>query len=53
MNLLVTREIELLGSFRFFQEYGAAVDLLESGKLDPEPLLSAQIALTEQRVPLL
>ncbi len=47
MNLLVTREIELLGSFRFFQEYGAAVAMLESGKLNPEPLLSAQIALTE------
>lgn len=47
MNLLVTREIELLGSFRFFQEYGAAVDMLESGKLNPEPLLSAQIVLAE------
>jgi len=47
MNLLVTREIELLGSFRFFHEYGAAVAMLESGKLNPEPLLSAQMALTE------
>ena len=47
MNLLVTREIELLGSFRFFQEYGAAVRMLESGQIDPEPLLSAQISLAE------
>jgi L-idonate 5-dehydrogenase len=47
MNLLVTREIELLGSFRFFQEYGTAVSMLETGQLDPEPLLSAQISLAE------
>ena len=47
MNLLVTREIELLGSFRFFQEYGAAVGMLERGQIDPEPLLSAQIPLED------
>jgi L-idonate 5-dehydrogenase len=47
MNLLVTREIDLLGSFRFFQEYATAVAMLESGQIDPEPLLSAQVSLAE------
>ncbi len=47
MNLLVTREIDLLGSFRFFEEYGTAVAMIDSGQIDPAPLMTAQISLSD------
>ncbi len=47
MNLLMTREIDLLGSFRFFEEYGTAVGMIDRGEIDPAPLLTAEISLAE------
>jgi L-idonate 5-dehydrogenase len=44
---LVTREVELVGSFRFYEEYALAVRLLESGVIDPTPLLSGAMPLSE------
>ncbi len=40
---VVTREIELVGSFRFHEEFAQAVDLLQKRRLDPTPLLTAQV----------
>ena len=41
----MAREIDLLGSFRFYEEYALAVALLESGRIDVTPLLSASMPL--------
>jgi L-idonate 5-dehydrogenase len=47
-NGLVTREIELRGSFRFTpEEFRRAVELLAEGGVDPEPLLTAVVPLAE------
>ncbi|WP_263416475.1 L-idonate 5-dehydrogenase [Terriglobus albidus] len=42
---LVTREIELVGSFRFYEEYRMAVALLESRSIDLSPILTAEVPL--------
>ena len=44
---LISREIELAGSFRFYTEFATAVQLLRTGRIDPSPLLTAQLPLTE------
>ena len=46
INLLMAREIDLVGSFRFHQEFRLAVDALVSGRIDPTPILSATLPLT-------
>jgi len=45
LPILVTREIELVGSFRFYEEYRMAVALLESRGIDLSPILTAEIPL--------
>ena len=42
---IMSREIDLVGSFRFYEEYALAVQLLESGRIDVAPLLSAAMPL--------
>ncbi|ADU69142.1 L-idonate 5-dehydrogenase [Pantoea sp. At-9b] len=44
---LLVKEVQLRGSFRFTGEFTTAVRWLESGKINPLPLLSAEIAMTE------
>ena len=46
-NMLVGREVEIRGSFRFHDEFGLAVDLLNARRLDVRPLLSATYPLAE------
>lgn len=41
LGLLLVKEIELAGSFRFINEFAIAVRWLESGRINPLPLLSA------------
>jgi len=43
INALITREIRLLGSFRFHAEFAQAVALLGSGQIDVRPLITAEI----------
>ena len=43
----VAKEIELLGTFRFHEEFAWAVELLASGKIDVRPLLSATFSLDQ------
>ena len=43
VNLLVTKEIDYAGAFRFGPEFAAAVVLLTSGRIDMTPVLSADM----------
>ena len=47
LNLLMAREIDLVGSFRFHTEFKLAVDALVSGRIDPTPILSASFPLAK------
>jgi len=47
MNLLVTKEIRLQGTFRFDQEFVWAVDYLAAGTIDVSPLLTEVVPLAE------
>jgi L-idonate 5-dehydrogenase len=43
MNVLVAKEFELRGAFRFHEEFAIAVELLNKGLVDVKPLISATI----------
>lgn len=43
MNVLVAKEFELRGSFRFHEEFDWAVAMIGSGRIDLSPLLTATI----------
>lgn len=45
VNTLVAKEIDMRGSFRFHEEFGAAVDLINAGTLNLEPLLTARFPI--------
>lgn len=47
INAIITREVRLLGSFRFHAEFAEAVDLLGSGMIDVKPLITAALPLEE------
>jgi L-idonate 5-dehydrogenase len=40
VNRIITKELDMAGSFRFREEFGWAVDALARGKVDVEPMLS-------------
>lgn len=44
LGSLLVKEIELAGSFRFINEFESAVRWLESGRINPLPLLSAEFS---------
>lgn len=39
-NMVVAKEIEIRGTFRFHEEFGLAVDLINRGRVDLKPLLT-------------
>ncbi len=47
LNLLLSRELRLIGSFRFGAEYARAVELLAAGEMNLTPLLSACFPLSQ------
>jgi L-idonate 5-dehydrogenase len=47
LNVLVAKEINLRGTFRFHEEFAWAVDLLASGALDVMPLLTEILPLRD------
>lgn len=49
INAVVAREIDYKGTFRFFEEFEQAVDLLGSGRIDVSPLLSAVVPVERAR----
>jgi L-idonate 5-dehydrogenase len=42
MNKLLAKELELFGTFRFHEEFQWAVQALASGRVNVDPILSAQ-----------
>lgn len=46
-NLIVAKEIEIRGSFRFHEEFELAVDMINKGRVDLKPLLTAVVPLAE------
>ncbi|MBX4970006.1 L-idonate 5-dehydrogenase [Rhizobium binae] len=47
INAVITREVRLLGSFRFHHEFVDAVNLLGSGMIDVRPLITAVLPFEE------
>jgi len=47
MNVVVAKEIELRGTFRFHEEFALAVDLINKRRVDVRPLLSDTFALED------
>nr|WP_321455021.1 L-idonate 5-dehydrogenase [uncultured Cohaesibacter sp.] len=46
-NTIVTKEIELCGSFRFYEDFAWAVELIGSGRVDLSPLLTQSFPLED------
>jgi len=46
-NLVVSKEIEMRGTFRFHEEFGLAVDLINQRRVDLKPLLTGVYGLEE------
>lgn len=46
-NVIVAKELEIRGSFRFHEEFGEAVKALNTGRIDVAPLLSERFPVTE------
>ncbi|MBP2236465.1 L-idonate 5-dehydrogenase [Sinorhizobium kostiense] len=46
-NLVVAKEIEMRGTFRFHEEFGLAVDIINAGRVDLKPLLTGVFPLEE------
>ena len=46
-NTVVAKEIEIKGTFRFHEEFGLAVDLINARRVDLKPLLSGVYALED------
>jgi L-idonate 5-dehydrogenase len=49
VSMIVAKEIKLRGSFRFDKEFALAVDLIGSGRINVEPLLSDTLPLAEAK----
>jgi len=43
MNVIVAKEFDLRGAFRFHEEFAIAVELLNKGLVDVKPLISATL----------
>jgi L-idonate 5-dehydrogenase len=43
LNTVVAKEFDLRGAFRFHEEFGVAVDLINKGLVDLKPLISATL----------
>ena len=46
-NTIVTKEIELCGSFRFYEDFAWAVELIGSGRVDLSPLFTQSFPLED------
>jgi L-idonate 5-dehydrogenase len=46
-NMIVAKEIEMRGTFRFHEEFGLAVDLINKGRVDLKPLLTGVYPLED------
>ena len=48
-NLIVSKEIEIRGSFRFHEEFALAVDMINNRRVDLKPLLTEVLPLSQAR----
>lgn len=48
-NMIVSKEIEIRGSFRFHEEFGLAVDMINRRRVDLKPLLTEVVPLAEAK----
>jgi L-idonate 5-dehydrogenase len=46
-NMIVSKEIEMRGSFRFHEEFALAIDLINSRRVNFKPLLTAVIPMVD------
>jgi L-idonate 5-dehydrogenase len=46
-NMVVAKEIEMKGTFRFHEEFGLAVDFINKGRVNLKPLLTGTFPLNE------
>lgn len=46
-NMVVAKEIEMKGTFRFHEEFGLAVDFINHRRVDLKPLLTGTFPLEE------
>lgn len=46
-NMIVSKEIEMRGSFRFHEEFGLAVDMINNARVDLKPLLTEVVPLAD------
>jgi L-idonate 5-dehydrogenase len=46
-NLVVAKEIEMRGTFRFHEEFALAVDLINARRVDLKPLMSGTFPITD------
>lgn len=49
VNLIVAKELQLRGTFRFDREFALAVELMGRGQIDVRPLLSATVPFRDAR----
>jgi L-idonate 5-dehydrogenase len=47
LNKVIAKELELVGTFRFHEEFQWAVDTLAAGRVDVGPILSKQFSVSE------
>ena len=43
LNTIVAKEFDLRGTFRFHEEFGVAIELINRGLVDLKPLVSATL----------
>ena len=48
-NMVVSKEIEIRGSFRFHEEFALAVDMINNRRVDLKPLLTEVLPLSQAR----
>jgi L-idonate 5-dehydrogenase len=48
-NMIVSKEIEIRGSFRFHEEFGLAIDMINKKRVDLKPLLTGVIPLSDAK----
>jgi L-idonate 5-dehydrogenase len=48
-NMIVSKEIEIRGSFRFHEEFALAVDMINKRRVDLKPLLTEVVPLAEAK----
>ncbi|HRY26133.1 MAG: L-idonate 5-dehydrogenase [Geminicoccaceae bacterium] len=49
LNLIVSKEIELVGTHRFHPEFALAVRLIDEGRIDPTPILTGDFPIEDAR----